>query len=78
MNDKSGDRLEFEWDTAENDTLGIWLTRGGLKGWHHVALEPTNGAPDDLAIACREWKRHGSLAPGESRRWSFRLSIGKP
>ena len=76
VNDRSGDRLEFQWDTAENDTLGIWLTRGGLKGWHHVALEPTNGAPDSLALACREWKRHGLLAPGESKRWSFRLGVG--
>lgn len=76
VNDKSGDRLEFRWDTVENDTLGIWLTRGGLKGWHHVAIEPTNGAPDDLAVACREWKRHGRLAPGETKRWSFRLGVG--
>ena len=77
VNDRSGDRLEFQWDTAENDTLGIWLTRGGLNGWHHVALEPANGAPDSLAQACNEWKRHGSLAAGESKAWSFRLGVGK-
>lgn len=77
VNDNSGDRLEFLWDTVENDTLGVWLTRGGLKGWHHVALEPTNGAPDDLAVACREWKRHGVLAAGESKKWSFRLRVGR-
>ena len=75
-NDRTGDRLEFRWDTSENNTLGIWLTRGGLKGWHHVALEPTNGAPDSLAQACTEWKRHGVLAPGESKRWSLRLIVG--
>jgi galactose mutarotase-like enzyme len=77
VNDRTGDRLEFQWDTAENNTLGVWLTRGGLKGWHHVAFEPTNGAPDSLAQACTEWKRHGLLAPGESRRWSFQLRVGK-
>lgn len=77
VNDTSGDRLEFQWDTAENNTLGIWITRGGLKGWHHVALEPTNGAPDSLAQACSEWKRHGVLAAGETKEWSFRLSVGK-
>ncbi|HWB60138.1 MAG TPA: hypothetical protein VG733_11645, partial [Chthoniobacteraceae bacterium] len=77
-NDRTGDRLEFQWNAAENDTLGIWLTRGGLKGWHHVALEPTNGAPDSLSQACTDWKRHGLLAPGETKRWRLRLAVGKP
>jgi galactose mutarotase-like enzyme len=77
-NDRTGDRLEFQWNTADNNTLGIWLTRGGLNGWHHVALEPTNGAPDSLAQACGEWKRYGLLAAGASKQWSFRLNVGTP
>ena len=76
VNDATGDRLEFQWDTAENNTLGIWLTRGGLKGWHHIALEPTNGAPDNLALACKEWKRHSVLASKESKQWGFQWYVG--
>jgi galactose mutarotase-like enzyme len=78
VNDRTGDRLEFQWDTSENNTLGIWLTRGGLNSWHHIALEPTNGAPDSLAQACHQWKRHGLLTPGKSKQWSFQLNVGKP
>ena len=76
VNDRTGDSLEFQWDTAGNNTLGIWLTRGGLNGWHHVALEPTNGAPDSLAQACNAWKRHGVLGVGKTKKWSFRLRVG--
>jgi len=75
FNDRTGDRLEFQWNPCDNNTLGIWLTRGGLNGWHHVALEPTNGAPDSLAIAVKQWKRHGLLAPQETRRWSIQICV---
>jgi len=51
VNAATGDRLTFRWDTRLNDTLGIWLTQGGWHGHHHVALEPSNGCPDDLATA---------------------------
>ncbi|MEI8340617.1 MAG: hypothetical protein WCH43_03660 [Verrucomicrobiota bacterium] len=78
FNDRTGDRLEFQWNPCDNNTLGIWLTRGGLNGWHHVALEPTNGAPDSLAIAVEQWKRHGILAPQETRRWSIRICVSSP
>src|SRR5882757_2566669 len=33
-NQAKGDRLEFNWDSTENDTLGLWLTRGGWHGHH--------------------------------------------
>ena len=31
-NQDTGDRLEFTWNPAENNTLGLWLTRGGIAG----------------------------------------------
>ncbi len=73
-NERTGDCLAFEFDVKQIDTLGIWLTRGGWNGYHHVALEPTNGAPDALDIAVNEWKRFSSLPPGEMREWEFSIT----
>jgi hypothetical protein len=75
QNDTLGDRLEFAWDPAENNTLGLWLTRGGWHGHHHFAIEPTNATHDSLAAAasqnqCGTIEAHGSLA------WRLSLRLG--
>ena len=69
------DRLEFEWDTTRNNTLGLWLTRGGWNGYHHVALEPANDAADALTDAVKTG-RCGLLAPMESQSWQVKLRVG--
>lgn len=68
-----GECLRIGWEAAENPILGLWLSRG-YRGWHHVALEPTNGAPDRLNQAVNDWHSHGTVAPGEIRRWSLAIS----
>jgi hypothetical protein len=50
-NRDTGDSLEFQWNPAENNALGLWLTRGGWHGHHHLAIEPTNATHDALAFA---------------------------
>ncbi|MBI2513109.1 MAG: hypothetical protein HYV96_14120 [Opitutae bacterium] len=67
-NDRTSDRLELRWDVSAAPLLGLWLNRGHA-GFHHIALEPTNGAPDSLAQAVEEWRQFGQLAPGETREW---------
>jgi galactose mutarotase-like enzyme len=67
-NDRTGDRLELRWDVRAAPLLGLWLNRGHA-GFHHVALEPTNGAPDSLAQAVDGWRQFSTLAPGETREW---------
>jgi galactose mutarotase-like enzyme len=70
-NPASGDRLEVRWDTTPAPYLGIWLTRGGYRGWHHVALEPTN-APFDRADEAAGNLAVSSLVqiqPGARRTW---------
>ncbi len=74
-NPEAGDRLEFEWDAGENNTLGLWLNRGGWHGHHHFALEPTNGGPDLLAAAAQS-KRCGVIAAHGSAAWEVRLRVG--
>jgi galactose mutarotase-like enzyme len=71
----SGDELIFRWDPAECDTLGLWLTRGGWHGHHHLALEPTNGAADSLVLATREGKPGDVLAPLGHKEWKVQIQL---
>jgi hypothetical protein len=71
---RSGDALTFQWNTAENNTLGLWLTRGGWNGQHHLALEPANGMPDSLADAAAR-DCCGTLPARGTKTWSVRISI---
>ncbi len=75
INDRTGDRLEFRFELEEINTVGLWINRGGWNGYHHVALEPTNGAPDPLDTAVREWGRFGRLNPGETRKWKLQIIV---
>lgn len=73
-NHHTGDALRFEWSTAQLPLLGLWLTRGGWRDHHHLALEPTNGNTDSLAeLVATDQADH--LEPGETRRWSVTLSV---
>jgi len=73
FNPVSGDSLIFEWDAADCNTLGIWLTRGGWYGHHHVALEPSNGAPDSLAAAAGNGNSCGVLVPFGHKEWRIQI-----
>jgi hypothetical protein len=74
-NQNTGDRLEFEWSPAENNTLGVWLTRGGWHGHEHFALEPMNGDADALSLAA-ERKRCRVVAASGSATWQVCLRVG--
>jgi len=76
INSKTADRLIFEWDPTQNDTLGLWLTRGGWNGLHHFALEPANGSSDALSTAAQS-KSCGTLAGHESIAWHVCLRVGR-
>ena len=73
-NEATGDRLEVRWDTSVNRYLGFWLNRGH-GGFHHVALEPTNGAPDSLAEAVGSWKQFSVIPAGETVRWTVEWRV---
>lgn len=76
-NEAQGDRLEFAWDPSENNTLGLWLTRGGWHGHHHFAIEPTNANDDSLAVAAG--RQHcGTVAGNGTIAWQLTLRIGIP
>jgi Aldose 1-epimerase len=73
-NRATGDLLEFIWDIAENDTLGLWLNRGGWHGHDHFAIEPTNASSDLLTIAA-EQGCCGKVPASNSVNWQLRLRI---
>jgi hypothetical protein len=74
-NGVTGDRLEFIWDSFQNNSLGLWITRGGWHGHHHFAIEPTNADHDCLATASK--RRRCGIVPGNSSvNWQLLLRIG--
>ena len=75
INPRTGDRLHFQWSPLENDTLGLWLTRGGWHGHHHFAIEPTNANYDSLAVATAR-NRCGLVAANSSVSWQLSLRVG--
>lgn len=72
VNVRTGERIAIAWDVRENDVLGLWLTRGGWHGHHHLALEPTNGFPDSLA----DHQKCAVLKAGATRSWSVTFTVG--
>jgi galactose mutarotase-like enzyme len=74
-NDRSGTSLTLRWDAESLPFLGIWLTRGGYQGWHHVALEPTNLPAETLAEGCR-LNPDPFLAPGGTQKWWMEIQLG--
>lgn len=75
-NERNGDYLVYSTNPAEINTFGVWINRGGWSGYHHVAIEPTNGAPDALDLAVSGWRRFSSLQPGEVRHWAVDIYLG--
>ncbi len=75
-NQSPDDRLEFNWNPAENNTLGLWLTRGGWHGHDHFALEPMNADTDALSLAI-ERKRCSEVAGSGSVNWQLRVQVGR-
>lgn len=73
-NSKTGERFELEWSPAENNALGLWLTRGGWHGHDHFAIEPTNAGTEELSTAAgRNWC---GIVPGSGiATWRVRLRI---
>jgi hypothetical protein len=75
-NNRDGEYIVFSVDPRELNTFGVWINRGGWSNFHHVAIEPTNGAPDSLDLAVDDWRRFSVLAPRESRRWKLTIFLG--
>jgi hypothetical protein len=74
FNSITGDRLTLSFNAAKLPALGIWITRGGWRGYHHVALEPTHAPFDSLADAA-EAKACPILEPRGVATWRIELEL---
>ena len=74
-NPLTGDGLRFDFDPRRVDTVGVWLTRGGWRGYHHLAVEPGIGSPDPLDVAVQGWKHFGLVLPNETYQWQFSMTL---
>ncbi len=74
-NTLTGADLKFSWNAEENPWLGIWLTRGGFRGFHHVAIEPSNGCGDALVAAGQSSPFAAPLPSSGIRKWRIALQL---
>ena len=74
---RDGARMDIEWPVEWLPYAGIWITRGGWKGLHHWAVEPTNVPLDRLADALLEpeFRRLAVLEAQEARTWEVTLGF---
>ena len=77
----AGAALRMRFDPAEVTHLGLWLNFGGWSGvpgadpYFNLALEPCIGAQDDLALAVRRFRDHGTLPPLGHRSWRLDVEL---
>lgn len=71
----SGHWVRFEWNPAKTPYLGLWVDEGALSFDSVVALEPTTGWYDDLALAWQ--KREVIFVPaGGTHEWTLMVRLG--
>jgi galactose mutarotase-like enzyme len=73
--DSDGAWLRLTWDPALVPYLGIWLDNGAYARHPVIALEPSTGYYDDLALAVSN-RRVPQIQPGRSLRWSLEVTLG--
>ncbi|MGH2543109.1 MAG: hypothetical protein ACRDIB_09940, partial [Ardenticatenaceae bacterium] len=78
--DTKGARLRLRWPLRRVPMLGLWINEGGWSGaavppYHNVGVEPASGAPDDLAIALRQWDCAQTLPGGERHTWWLEVKL---
>ena len=67
--------LRLDWDPNSVPYFGLWVDEGALNHETVVALEPTTGFYDSLALA---WKKGEvtAVAPGSTTSWRLRVRVG--
>lgn len=74
--DGSGSWLRMAWDPAVVPYLGIWLDNRAYSRRPVIALEPTTGYYDNLALA-HAMKRAPLIEPGKPLRWTVEVTVGR-
>jgi len=74
--DGDGSWLRLAWDPAVVPYLGIWLDNRAYSRRPVIALEPTTGYYDNLAVAYST-KRVPMIHPAAPLRWTVEVTVGK-
>jgi hypothetical protein len=69
-----GRSLSIAWNGRDHPVLGLWLTRGGWHGHHHLALEPTSSCHDALDEALQDGSA-GLLPRKGTKKWSVGINL---
>lgn len=69
------DWLQMEWDSEKIPYLSVWVDEGVLNPLSVVALEPTTGYYDSLAVAWKN-KQVTMIEPGETQSWTLTVRLG--
>ena len=70
-----GDWICLDWNPALVPYFGLWVDEGAISHESVVALEPTTGFYDSLAVAC-EKNEVNVLEPGIVQTWTLRVRLG--
>ena len=75
--DENGPSLTMRWSRLDAPFVGVWLDNGAYSRHPVVALEPTNGAHDSLAVASTacHLPRPWTLTARGERRWSVTVEM---
>lgn len=69
------DWLRMAWDADKVPYLSVWVDEGAFNPASTVALEPTTGFYDSLAVAW-EKKEVTMIGPGEMQSWTLSVRLG--
>jgi galactose mutarotase-like enzyme len=73
------EEIRFSFPLDKIPMAGLWLNRGGWRGYGQLGLEPTNTAGDALDAAVEDYlRKYASLRAGESTEFDVRISITSP
>lgn len=72
----SGRMLKIEFDSEKLPVATFFLSKGGYRGWHVLALEPSTGMYASLSHAERQ-QEAAVLKSGECFDCTFLLSVGE-
>jgi galactose mutarotase-like enzyme len=75
VHEARGCSLRLEWSPQALPYLGLWIDEGAYNSLPAAAFEPSNAYYDSLARAVANGKA-SVLQPGESQRWTLRVSLG--
>ena len=77
--DPEGTWLSLTWAAVDAPYLGVWLDRAALARHPVIALEPTNGAHDSLAVArgAKGAPTPWVLSAGAERLWTLVVEVGR-